>query len=487
MPQVSQAFRRGPAGPRIVQLALIASGAACATLAIVWQHAQGYGAPRPGEGATLAQTALRAHGLAWARVTERDGVVNIAGAAPSEAARVIAYRATRRALRPLMGRDATITGIRSIVVLRGNPEPFGRKPLSPSLDIASLTPPPTPLIHETVAQAVMAPPAAPDEEPQAGMPSTHRSVSHQDIETGAVTRAHGGGDQHTIDSDDSAAMSPVSEAPQLAAQEPEPAALETVREADPVATPVEPAEQPHTEAAARDAAPPSTMETDTSAAMTAPFEAPQPPAQEQAALDTDGESAPAIVPAEQTEQTPAQTAVLVADHEPAQVAAPAGQTEPAPTGIAALYADAAPQAGDCADAFAETLEGTTINFARASAVIQKESRPLLDKLASIAKRCKGYRFTVEGHTDLTGSRAANLTLSKKRAEAVRWALIDRGIDMDHIAAEGFGASRPLENATSDEANAKNRRIAVTVSAGRQPASAGRDQIRNRVIEVNGRK
>ncbi len=145
------------------------------------------------------------------------------------------------------------------------------------------------------------------------------------------------------------------------------------------------------------------------------------------------------------------------------VVEPAQQPQAAPVQTAAPDTDPAPQADVCADAFAEALDGTTINFARASAVIQKESRALLDKLASIAKRCKGYRLTVEGHTDLTGSPAANRTLSKKRAEAVRWALIDRGIDMDHIAAEGFGASRPLENATNEEANAKNRRIAITVS------------------------
>ncbi len=118
MAHVSKADRHGAAGPRIVPVALFSSCAAVVALAIVWQHAQNYDPARVAQGATLAQRALLAHGFSWARVSERDGVVNIAGAAPSEAARVMAYHATRRALRPLMGRDATITGIRSRVFLR---------------------------------------------------------------------------------------------------------------------------------------------------------------------------------------------------------------------------------------------------------------------------------------------------------------------------------------------------------------------------------
>lgn len=365
MAHASKADRRVAAGPNIVPVALFSSGAAIVALAIVWQHAQNYGPAQLDRGASVAQQALHAQGLGWARVTQRDGFVNIAGSAPSEAARVMAFQAARRALRPLMGREASITGIRSLVVLRGEPEPFGRYPVTPPLDIASLLPPPMPLVHEATERDVTldVTSATPDENQPAGAEST------SGIETGALTRTD---------------------------------------------------------------------------ASSEPAEGKGAPSQQLdlAALDTDEVADDAAASQAETPAAPEQVAAAEPE---------TGQAEPAP------------RADICSDAFAEALDGSTINFARASAAIQKESRPLLDKLAAIAKRCKGYRFTVEGHTDLTGSRAANLTLSKKRAEAVRWALIDRGIDMDHIAAEGFGASRPLENATSDEANARNRRIAITVS------------------------
>lgn len=125
-------------------------------------------------------------------------------------------------------------------------------------------------------------------------------------------------------------------------------------------------------------------------------------------------------------------------------------------------AQAAQSAGACAQTFSNTLSTASIGFGPDSATIDKESRPLLNELAVIAKQCKGYRLVVEGHTDLTGTSAHNLALSRKRAEAVRWALVDRGVDMDHISAEGYGSSRPLERSTSNAANARNRRIEINV-------------------------
>jgi outer membrane protein OmpA-like peptidoglycan-associated protein len=293
--------------------------------------------------------------------------------------------------------------------------------VTPPLDIAGLPPPPMPLVHEAIRHAALDVPSTTDENQRADEAST------SGIETGAVTRTQDSApaEDHSAQSSSEAAASESPDVKIVTLEEPADAAVEA----------------PATPSQEQDIAALGTNEAPVEAAAAEPEQQPQ-------------TAAP----------SPEQAAATLNTNEGA-VQAAAAETQPqaaaAPVQTAAL--EPAPQADACADAFAEALDGTTINFARASAVIQKESRPLLDKLAAIAKRCKGYRLTVEGHTDLTGSRAANLSLSKKRAEAVRWALIDRGIDMDHIAAEGFGASRPLENATSDDANAKNRRIAVTVS------------------------
>jgi outer membrane protein OmpA-like peptidoglycan-associated protein len=153
--------------------------------------------------------------------------------------------------------------------------------------------------------------------------------------------------------------------------------------------------------------------------------------------------------------------------QPAQPAPAATSPAATATSAPAKTAPAKPAAdldskADCKAEFADALSSATIVFASDSAVIDKQSRGLLDKLAAIAKRCSRFSLVVEGHTDGTGRKGHNDALSRKRAEAVRWALVDRGIDMDHISAIGYGASRPLEPGTGASAVARNRRIEFSV-------------------------
>lgn len=50
---------------------------------------------------------------------------------------------------------------------------------------------------------------------------------------------------------------------------------------------------------------------------------------------------------------------------------------------------------------------------------------------------KQARFEIEGHTDASGSREYNLTLSQKRAEAVKAFLVSQGVEPDRLTAVGF--------------------------------------------------
>ena len=107
---------------------------------------------------------------------------------------------------------------------------------------------------------------------------------------------------------------------------------------------------------------------------------------------------------------------------------------------------------------------TTLNesmlFARDSAVLKKDSGKALDKLAMDLKRTAGP-ITVQGHTDTTGTDAINKPLSQKRAEAVKSALVKRGIAPERIAAQGYGSSMPaVKNAKSAADHQKNRRVVV---------------------------
>lgn len=113
----------------------------------------------------------------------------------------------------------------------------------------------------------------------------------------------------------------------------------------------------------------------------------------------------------------------------------------------------------CDQSMADLLSGATIEFATNSAVIRPGSTDLLDGIAHAAKACPG-RLRIEGHTDNEGRDAFNTTLSLRRAEAVRTALIRRGVEASRLVAEGFGATKPVSTNETEAGRARNRRIEI---------------------------
>ncbi|MEO0323190.1 MAG: OmpA family protein [Myxococcota bacterium] len=121
------------------------------------------------------------------------------------------------------------------------------------------------------------------------------------------------------------------------------------------------------------------------------------------------------------------------------------------------------QAEACDRRFESALQGRTIEFAVNSAQITRAGERRVDAIARVAEQCPGA-IRVEGHTDDTGDRATNLTLSRARADAVVNALEERGIPAERLHAVGFGPDRPREAGTSNTARARNRRIEFHVEA-----------------------
>lgn len=104
-----------------------------------------------------------------------------------------------------------------------------------------------------------------------------------------------------------------------------------------------------------------------------------------------------------------------------------------------------------------------IAFPVGSAEIPAGQAGLLDKVRSVIEIFPDPELTIEGHTDNTGSRQANLRLSRRRAEAVARRLeADLGRPEGTIATEGFGPDRPLALNDTAEGRARNRRIDVIV-------------------------
>jgi outer membrane protein OmpA-like peptidoglycan-associated protein len=103
-------------------------------------------------------------------------------------------------------------------------------------------------------------------------------------------------------------------------------------------------------------------------------------------------------------------------------------------------------------------------FARNKDTVLSESFPMLTEVADVLLRNASMAVRIEGHTDDKGSDRHNLTLSQKRAEAVRRFLLGQGVPPTQMTAQGFGESQPIEDNRTEAGRAINRRVEFHIVA-----------------------
>lgn len=99
-----------------------------------------------------------------------------------------------------------------------------------------------------------------------------------------------------------------------------------------------------------------------------------------------------------------------------------------------------------------------INFDTDKATLRPDATPAIDEIAKLLQSDPALKLSIDGHTDSTGSAERNRVLSRERAEAVRGALLAKGIAAERLSAQGFGPDKPLAENDSESGRAKNRRV-----------------------------
>ena len=113
------------------------------------------------------------------------------------------------------------------------------------------------------------------------------------------------------------------------------------------------------------------------------------------------------------------------------------------------------------DVLTATFKGD-IFFDLDSSTLKPGAYSEIDRVSNVLNNYPQTTIRVEGYTDSTGPEDYNQRLSEKRAEAVKSALIQRGMDPIRIQTVGYGESQPISSNS-----AMNRRVGIVITPIRQ--------------------
>lgn len=103
-----------------------------------------------------------------------------------------------------------------------------------------------------------------------------------------------------------------------------------------------------------------------------------------------------------------------------------------------------------------------IYFDSGSSQLLNTSFPQLETIVDILSNNINLNIEISGHTDNIGDNIPNFLLSQKRADAIKYYLIEKGIDPERIISMGKGMNEPIEDNSSDNSRSKNRRVEMKI-------------------------
>ncbi len=116
----------------------------------------------------------------------------------------------------------------------------------------------------------------------------------------------------------------------------------------------------------------------------------------------------------------------------------------------------------------ETDRGLVINisdvlFDSGQYTLRPIAREKLARVSGIVLAHPGLRLQAEGHTDSVGTDEFNQQLSQKRALSVRDFLVEQGIPITSLGAQGFGKTMPVASNDTASGRQRNRRVELVVA------------------------
>jgi outer membrane protein OmpA-like peptidoglycan-associated protein len=119
-----------------------------------------------------------------------------------------------------------------------------------------------------------------------------------------------------------------------------------------------------------------------------------------------------------------------------------------------------------------------IKFDVNKATLKPESMGPINEIYKLMIDNPAVNFSVEGHTDSDGDDANNQTLSEARGKTVMNKLIEMGIPSNRLKSNGFGESKPIDNNSTPEGKANNRRVEFVKFSGNSNNSSSNNSNSN---------
>jgi peptidoglycan-associated lipoprotein len=131
----------------------------------------------------------------------------------------------------------------------------------------------------------------------------------------------------------------------------------------------------------------------------------------------------------------------------------------------------APAARDTMEDYRTRLAATrarlleTIYFEYDADELRADAKANLDAKMTVMNANPAVKIRIAGHCDERGSDEYNIALGRRRAEAAKRYLTDRGVDASRIETASFGRERPAVQGTTEESWSRNRRDEFELIAG----------------------